>query len=285
MEWERAKTYILLFFVLLNLILGSLLLMERRRYTLSPQREQEIALIMERNNISMEASLMRRFPPMRVMWVGGFHYDRNQLVEIFFQDTELTRVFGPNGYVVTSDNGKLLLDQGFISYDNPMGHGGRDDWLPSLEQAQAQDLTDAFVSTHWPDFELDDVVIGSNWLRLSYRQVYRGYMVHTNFIEITVTTRGIIRVEMQFGHVLTVERERQPITAPDEVLLTFIQRMRGHALDTPIVVTHMDLVYFQDEGSPDPEGRYRLEPYFRIFIDGDEGDPFLINAFTNEIIN
>ena len=285
MEWERAKTYILLFFVLLNLILGGLLLAENRRYTLTPEREQEIVAIMYRNNITMDARLLRRFPPMRAMYVGGFYYNRDQLVEIFFGETDVARVFGPRGYIITSDNGQLVLDHGWISYDNPSGHGSREDWMQSLNQTQAQRLTDAFVSDHWSDFELDDIVVGYDWLRLSYRQVYRGYMIHTNFIEVTVTVRGIVRVEMQFGQVIETQRERQPIAAPDEVLLTFVQRIRDHVQDTPMVVTHMDLVFFQEEGSSNPEGRYRLEPFYRIFIDGDEGDPFLINAFTNKIIN
>jgi len=286
MEWERAKTYILLFFVLLNLILGAFILAERRHFILTPQREQDIILIMNQNNISMDARLLRRFPPMRVMYIGGFYYDRDQLVEVFFGNADIERVFGPRGYVISSNNGQLVLDHGFVSYDNPNGHGGSNYWISgSLDQVLAQSITDAFVSTHWPDFVLDDIVVGPDWLRFSYREMYRGYMIHTNFIEIIVTNKGIVRVEMQFGEVVEMQRDRMPITAPDEVLLTFVQRVRNHALDSPMIVTHMDLVYFQEEGSPNPEGQYKVEPFYRIFIDGDEGDPFLINAFTNEIIN
>jgi len=285
MEWERAKTYILLFFVLLNIVLGSLLLVERRRYTITPGREQAIVAIMNRNNISKDDRVMRRFPPMRVMYVGGFCYDKDELAGIFFGDATVERTQTLHGYMFTHGPGELVISHGFISYDNPSGHGGPADWLPGLDPAQAQRLTDAFVREHWSDFELDDEYIGPGWLRFSYRQIYRGYVIHSNFIEFIVTERGIVQVEMQFAQVLDMYRERQPIAAPDEVLLTFVQRVRAHAVTSPIVVTHMDLVYFQVEGSVDAEGRYRVEPFYRVFIYGDDRDPFLINAFNNEIIN
>jgi len=285
MEWERAKTYILLFFVLLNLFLGGLLLMERRRYSITPEREQAIVTIMYRNNITMDTRIQRRFTPMRIMYVSGFYYNEQDLREIFFGDARVVRMSTQRGYVLSYEQGRLEIDHGFISYDNPMGHGGEDAWLTNLSQNVAESLADNFVQAHWTDFILDDIVEGPDWFNLTFRQVYRGYMIHTNFIEILVTERGIIRVEMQFGQVLGMGSERHMIAAPDEVLLTFVQRVRLHAMVSPVSVIHMDLVYLQEEGSPDPEGRYLLEPFYRVFIYGNEGNPFLINAVTNEIIN
>ena len=284
MEWERAKTYILLFFVLLNIILGSLLVVERRRYSITSGREQAIIEIMHRNNITMEAQVMRRFPPMRLMYIGGFDYDVEELIGIFFGDATVGRAYTQHRSVFTHGQGELTIAHGFISYDNPSGHGGRAQWMPDLNQAEAERLSNAFVQAHWADFRLEDVFVGPDWVHFSYRQVYRGYVIHSNFIEVLVTERGIVQVEMQFGRVLEVDRERQPITAPDEALLTFVQWIRPRVM-APITVIRMDLVYFQDEGSPDPDGRYRLEPFYRVFIGGGERDPLLINAFTNEIIN
>ncbi|MCL2527406.1 MAG: hypothetical protein FWE42_03220 [Defluviitaleaceae bacterium] len=285
MEWERAKTYILLFFVLLNLTLGGLLIIERRRYTLSPEREQAIVEIMYQNNITMDARVIRRFAPMRLMYVGGFYYDVDKLSDIFFGNAAVNRVATAHGYTITHGQGELTIAHGFISYNNSSGHGGRAQWMPDVDRAQAERVANDFVRANWPDFRLEDVFIGPDWVHLSYRQVYRGYVIHSNFIDFIITERGIVQVEMQFGQVLEIDRERQPIAAPDEALLSFIQRFRYPFQDTPMTVIRMDLVYFQDEGSPDPNGRYRLEPFYRVFIGGNERDPLLINAFTNELIN
>ena len=287
MEWERAKSYLLLFFILLNLTLGGLLLLERRRYTVTPEREQAIITIMNQNNIAMGTRLMRRFPPMRGMYVSGFYYDEYQLAEIFFGDADVHHVSTQHRHVFTYGEARLVIAHGFISYDNPQGHGGEEGRPAVLCRMEARRLSDNFVEGNWPDFSLDDVFIGLDWLRLSYRQVYRGHVIHTNFIEIIVTDMGIVQVEMQYSQVLEMADDTRPIVAPDLALLTFVQRIRAisNTQAYPMVIDHMDLVYFQLEGSTDPDGSYPVVPFYRVFIYGDGGDPFLINAFTNEIIN
>ena len=290
MEWERAKTFILVFFVILNLGLGLLLFVENRRYVVTPEREQTIISIMARNNITFDPQYIRQFPirqfpPMRAISVTGFYYDAAALAEIFFGDAAGVVHFDtPSGQILTYGDAELVISHGFISYYNPAGRGGIP--LDGLSRDAAVALTDEFVNAHWPEFRLDDVFVAEDWLRLSYRQVYRGYVIHTNFIELVVTDVGIEQVDMQFGRVLEWYGPESPIAAPDEVLLTFVQRVRGVAMDSPIVITHMDLVYFQEElGSTDPYARYRVLPFYRVFIDGGGSDPFLINAFTNEIID
>ena len=286
MEWERAKTFILLFFVLLNLLLGGLLLAERRRYTVSSDREQAIIQIMYRNNIVLDTHLLRRFPPMRAMNVAGFCYDVDEFIGIFFGEAETQVVPARHGDIITDGVGELVIEHGFISYDNEYGLGGAEDWVTNLTTDHARRLTDAFVGDNWPDFLLDYVHEGAGWMRLSYRQVYRGYIIHTNFIELIVTERGIVQVDKQAARVLEWQ-DRQPISAPDEALLTFVQRIRDHAnaMPSPMVITNMDIVYFQEESSTNPDGVYQVVPFFRVFVEGDGGDPFLINAFSNEIIN
>jgi len=282
MEWEKAKSYLLLFFVLLNLALGGLLFMENRRYSITPEREQTIITILDRNNITMDTRFMRRFTPMRAMSVSGFYYNTDELIRIFFGNATVQRTTNFRGYVVTRRPAELVISNGFISYNNPRGRGRLEESSP----AEAQRLTDAFVRDNWPDFALDIVYSGDDWFLLSYRQVYRGHIIHSNFIEFFVTEDGIIRVEMQFSQVLEWESsDRQPIVSPDEALLTFLQRVRAHAQVTPMVITHMDLVYFQEEGSTNPYVLHRAVPFYRVFVAGEGSDPFLINAFTNEMIN
>ena len=288
MEWERAKSFLLLFFVLLNLVLGVLLFMENRRYIVTPEREQTILAVMERNNITFDAQFIRQFPPMRAISVTGFYYNVYELAEIFFENPQnAERHNTPHGLILTYGPAELVIAHGFISYYNPDGHGNTANDLISLDPYDAQLLTDAFVHAHWPDFSLDDIFVAEGWLRLSYRQVYRGYIIHTNFIELIVTDMGIEQVDMQFGRVIEWYGQESPIAAPDEVLLTFVQRVRSIAQVSPITITHMDLVYFQEEeGSANPYASYRVLPFYRVFIGGDgSSDPFLINAFTNEIID
>jgi len=287
MEWERAKSLILLLFVLLNLTLGVLIFREERKYIITPEREQAITTIMHENNITMETRMIRSFQPMRELTVSGFYYNVDALLNIFFDNpAAVVRDYFHHGYEFIYGDAELVISRGFVSYFNPNGLRGEAGHLTELTRMRAEALTDAFVQAYWPDFELDDVYIAraGDWMRLSYRQVYRGYIIHTNFIELVVTNMGIEQVDMQFSQVIDFGHEWH-IAAPDEVLLTFVQRVRGMELDSPITITHMDLVFFQDEASPDPAIADRAVPFYRIFIDGNGGDPFLINAVTNQILN
>ena len=283
MEWEKAKSYLLLFFVLLNLALGGLLLMENRRYRVTPEREQTIINILAQNNITMDTELMRRFTPMRTMRLSGFYYNTDELVRILFGNASVQR--DPDnfrGYVVTRRPAELVISNGFVSYNNPNGRG----YIDELTPANAQALTDAFIRAYWPDFNLDIIYEGEDWLLFSYRQVYRGNMIHSNFIEFFVTAGGIMRIEMQFSRLLEWESmDRQPIVSPDEALLTFVRRVRYHAQVSPMRITHMDLVYFQEDGGVDEDVTHRAVPFYRIFVYGGGSDPFLINAITNEMIH
>ena len=282
MEWEKAKSYLLLFFILLNLALGGLLFMESRRYSITPEREQAILTILDQNNITMDTRLMRRFTPMRTMNVSGFYYDADELVRIFFGNATVQRTTNFRGYVVTRRPAELVVSNGFISYTNPNGRGEMDE----LNIDEAQRLTDAFVSANWSDFILDIRYSGGDWFFLTYRQVYRGHRIHSNFIEFYVTKDGIVRVEMQFSQVFGWEStDQQPIVSPDEALLTFVQRVRPHAQVSPMSIIRMDLVYFQEDGSTDPNATHRAIPFYRVFVAGEGSDPFLINAVTNEMIN
>jgi len=287
MEWERAKSFLLLFFILLNLTLGFLIINERRRYTVTPEREQAIMTIMAENNITMDTRIIRRFPPMRELIVSGFYYDVDELLDIFFDTpANVMRSYFPHGQDFFYEDAELEIFHGFVSYNNLYGHGGAAEYMVELNRTRAEELTNAFVQAYFPDFRLDDVFESGSRIRLSYRQVYRGYIIHTNFIEFTVTEMGIVRVDMQFSQVLEFGHEG-PIAAPDEALLTFVRRVRDIALVSPIVITHMDLVYFQVEESFDPDASNRAVPFYRIFIDGGgiDSDPFLINAITNEVLN
>jgi len=286
MEWEKAKSYILLFFIVLNLILGGLLLNERRRYTVTPEREQAITTILRQNNIVLDTRIIRRFPPMSALYIAGYDYDVNKLTNIFFgEDASFMQEESRFGYVFTYGSARLAIEQGFISFDNPNGVNAPPANF-ELTQSDAQRLADTFVRAHWPRFRLDDITDVPGGLRLSYRQVHQGHIIHTNFIEIIVNEMGIVQMDMQYGQVLEWLDQR-PIAAPDEVLLTFVQQMRpSFALrpNDPLIIFYMDLVYFQEEvGSTDPSARYLAVPFYRIFTSWAE-DPFLVNAFTNGMV-
>ena len=122
MDWGRAKNYILVFFLLLNIGLGLLLLLENQRYTLSGERIRIIRTVLDQNNISMYTHPMRRFPPMRPIEVTGFYYSEettDRLLAIFFESPQYVSRTGTGGnYDFMYGGNSLRFSNGFIAYSN-----------------------------------------------------------------------------------------------------------------------------------------------------------------------
>ena len=264
MEWERCKNILLVFFLILNITLAALLWHENRRYTVTSEQEQIIKTIMFRNQISMYDTLIRQHRPMSSLYVGGFYYSRYELMNIFFAgDIDITH--DGDMLIMEDSTGRLIIyESGFITFDNFSRFDGV--------------TPDEFIYKHFPDFVLDSS--SGNWL--TFRQVYRDRIIHSNTIDIFVRDDNITHIEMLFGQVIGLTGENQEIFSSALALLSFIQSARGIFPDTPIIITRMDLAFFQDYGSPDPQGVYLAVPYYRIFIEGNDM-PFLINALTNNV--
>jgi len=287
MEWERAKTYILIFFVVLNIGLGFLIFMENRRYTVGTEQERQIRTVLNNNNISMYTQLMRRFPPMRPLNVTGFYYDTDTLVEILFdnpQDVERRVEFGRQTF--RYGNSSMTISNGFIFFENPDGFRQEMVFAQNSEitHAHASLLTDEFIRSYFEDFVQDSHFEVRGGIRIIYRQMYRGQLVHSNFIEFLVTPIGIEHIEMQFGQILGHADTPLMIFSPDEALITFVQRVSHMTQEAPMTIVHMDLVYFQEYISDQPSV-YHAVPFYRIFTRCSDDRPYLINAFTNVIID
>ena len=294
MEWERAKTYILVFFLALNLVLVVLLVLENRRYTVTGEQEALIRTVLAENQITLYRMPIRDFPPMRPLEVTGFYYDEEtilSLIQIFFPNPEAVdhvATIRPDDRLFLYEDMRLEISSGFIEYRNPGGfpQPGNIARLPQAEvtREDARRQAAQFVSVHFSDYVYDaSFAERGNW-RVVYRQAYRGVLVHSNFIEMLVSPQGIVQVEMQFGQVQGHIGSPLIIFSPDEALLAFTQRVRHITQEEPMTITRMDLAYFQEYLS-DQQGPYHAEPFYRIFTEGNEDRPFLINAFTNVAID
>jgi len=283
MEWERAKNIILVAFVLLNLGLAGLLFLENSRYTMTQERVRTINAVLSENNIVLYTHLMRRFPPMRHLDIAGFDYDVPALVGMFFDDpANAVQEEMPDGhYRFRYGESRLDILNGVVSFNSFDNYPVLGDNVYEISHAQAVLLSDGFIVRHYPDFVRDivfDEYDGSG-VRIIYRQQYRGRLIYSNSIEFLVSSRGIEWVDMHFGRVLGHSTETRRIFAPDEILLTFMQRMRG---DNPIFINDIDMVYMKGYWSDTPGAVYPAVPVYRIFV-RDSDFPIKINAFTNVI--
>jgi len=286
MQWDRAKNFMIIFFVLTNVMLAALIRYETGSHTLTRERENAIQAVFAQNNITMYYSIPRNFAPMRPLRVAGHDYDIDRLLTIFFPpeaEGEMTHVTGINRDVFTWENIRLVIANGAIFFVSGLSNEG----IPNKDAAKA--LAQAFIEEHYPGFELDihsTREARRGGLRIFYRQVYQGHFIHTNFVEFLITGDGddliIEEVDILYGRPIGFAYLPRELIGPDEALLTFVQNIRRHN-DMPIIINHMDIVYFQTtSGLREAYTMIYADPFYRIFIEGQE-EPFRICAYTNRM--
>jgi hypothetical protein len=286
MEWERAKTYILIAFVMLNLGLAFLLVRENRQFTLTGDRVSNIREVLSNNNIILYNIQMRRFAPMRHLDVTGYYYNVDELLNIFFGENEFFQIETETNhfrYETEGDAfGSLEISNGFIFFDNRAALGENE--FAEISRTEAIAIAYEFIENHFSDFVRDSVFdeFNGNGVHVIFREEYRGQLIHSNEIELLVTAGGIAWIEMRFGRVIGYSAEPRAIFAPDEILLTFMQRVWHEAEENPIFISNIEIVYFQEYASDQVGSVYPAVPYYRIFIQGRDL-PFLINAYTNTL--
>jgi len=284
MQWEKAKNLMLIFFLLANILLAALIRYETGGHVLTRERENAIWSVFDQNDINMYYSIPRNYAPMRALQVAAYDYDLNRLKSTFFPPhAEITHSQSPRQDIFTWENKRLSISNGYISFSAGLGVTG----TPCKEAAIAE--TQSFIREHYPDFRLDIQSTRQarrGGLRIFYRQEYQGHLIHTNFVEFLITGEGakvvIEEVDIQYNRPIGFAYMPRELVGPDEALLSFVQHIRRRN-DQPILINHMDIVYFQPaSGLRESYIPIYAEPFYRVFIEGQD-EPFLINAFTNQI--
>jgi len=283
MQWDKAKNFMLAFFVIANILLAALTYYETGSHTLSRERMDAIQTVFVHNNIEMYYQIPRSFAPLRPIRVAGHDYNIENLISIFFPAyADVHKSGDANREVFTYENLSMVISNGYIVFDSGVSHIG----TPNKEAAIS--LTQDFINKHYSDFRLDlqSTRIVNRGLRLFYRQEYQGHLIHTNFVEFLVTGEDddlfIEQVDIQYGRPMGFAYQPRELIGPDEALLTFVQNIRL-INNEHIFITYMDLAYFQTtSGLRETYMPIYAEPFYRIFIEGLD-EPFRIHAYTNRM--
>jgi len=295
MQWDRAKNYMLIFFVAINILLFVLIQREASNHTLTSEQEDAIFAIFAQNNINSHAAIPRRFAPMRALQIEPFEYDTERLISIFFPAyAEVVNLENTVQRVVYEWEGMRLViaNERHVSFTNPSNRvPDEDEEAAPLNRTAAIAISNEFIQNHYPDFWLDSHSIWETdnaGLWIVYLQEYQGHRIDSNRIDILVTGSGndvhIEVIEMIYRRPSGFAYLPRELRGPHEALLTFVQHVSSVSEDaSPTLITHMDIVYVELRGSGQWDTYIRIyaEPHYRIFVQGVES-PHLINAFTNQ---
>jgi len=290
MDTEKAKNITLACLVFLNavLLVCNMLFTDINRYRMTTDTLKDITEVLLNNGISVNAALNRDFSPKARLEMQASVYDNEQLKNIFMQDATGSQLnIENNRHIYRNDTESLSINltNAYVVYRNR-------DIPPDIPDAQyaaalCRELLKK-VTKIYPGFVSDmpqNIPYQTDeGLIFEYRQTYKGYIVNSNYLIITVNSGGVSRVEFMYARVLGLYSGARSICSPDEAFLTCMYEIKNIYGERPVAIERVDLVYHQFETADAKEGFIYAEPFYRIYI-SESIEPVLINAYTNTAEN
>jgi len=263
MEWSRAKSIVIIFLVILNVMLSAILLIERERDTLSAQQERNIVEVLYANNIVINAPLIRRTPPVRMLELSPGVIDDELMMQVFLGTVDAVRSdeggnirshYYEGSRIIIYAN-QVIFESGafeeFKEIDFDIAKRMSDDFLAGLG-----DMGRGFVLDVGPYSSGNEIIV-------EYRQRIEGVVIYNNYFLFAIDNYGIRRVEYSQSMPVGFSSSLNEICLMDEALFSFLRAMRMESIDRPRrVIEKIDIVYFMDFANAEQGMAY---PYFRIY--------------------
>jgi len=244
-------------------MLGIIVLSARERHTLSIEQERNIVQILNNENITINAPIIRSTPPMRMLELEAGVVDSDLMKQIFLGTTDVEtfeygaiRRYYYNGSNVIVYINRVIFENGvfdeFTEIDLETARRMSDEFLVGLG-----DMASGFSLDVAPYFSGNEIIV-------EYRQSIDGIIIYNSYFLFAIDNHGIRRIEHSKSTALGLTSSLNEICSMDEALFSFLRAMRVDSVERPRrVIERMDKVYFIDQTNADQTIAY---PYFRIYF-------------------
>ncbi|MDL2248550.1 hypothetical protein LJB89_02520, partial [Tyzzerella sp. OttesenSCG-928-J15] len=248
MEWNRAKDIIIVFLVLLNIMLGSLLGINSQKYKLSIEQEKNIVEVLASNNIGLYCKIINKYEPMKMLELTPSEFDELKMIEAFLGNSNAILSLESEGikrYDDYSGNSVMFIENK-VSFES----NERDENF-IFNTDNAKKICTEYLNKMGDmgkGFELD---LGpynrGEEILLEYRQSINDIVIYDNYFLFAIDEYGLRRVEYSNSLPVGYSANAKEICSSDEALFSFLAAMKRESSDKPQrIVEKMDLVYFID---------------------------------------
>jgi len=285
MNWDKAKTTLILFLLCLNIFLFGMHFLYEDDYVVLREDLQTIATILARSGISLDIAYVdvpSSFPPVDQLNLEPAVYSTSRLVDAFFTDTSnITQTIEFGNPIFSSSEGTLTIMRHIVRFEPSQYSPGHPFDTTTFPLRPGDNPLAQFVQENtdlFPGFVLDYTCYRGENIIIEYRQNYRGYTILPNLLSFSVSATGVTEVLYIFYPPEGFAGVRQPIISPTQALFMF--KLGSAHIDEHIAITYIDLV-LNIVFAEDEFGRITTAPYYRIFYN--LGEQMLINAITGDI--
>ncbi len=282
---DKAKNLAILFFVILNIVLLSLMLIGRVKYRVSDKQQRYIHALLEKNNITLDAKIMTEFRPIRQLSLNQKYMDVELVTNWLFDNGENFTVSDEfDRQIFRSDRKTLTYDKQQFVMEIPDGTGKIELNPQNARRVCEEKLNELNISQI--EFEEDnEFFIGDESIILEYRAKYSGNVIYSSYVIFRVTESSIVEIKAGLLSCNGYTDAAKEIYAPDEALQALLYELKNlyGDIEKNIVINRLDIVYYLDFSKSGESSELKAIPYYRFYID-ERSEPFLINAYFNTVL-
>lgn len=235
MDWKRAKTILILIFLILNIVLAGALYQNIRVEEISKQTIDNTVEILKQNNVHIECPIPKYVGSDFMLQSEEKALDKTKILNELLGDNYIKT--GDNSYKEGSKSISFSSVSGFEYTDTGESIEIYTDSKSNLEIY----IKDLMVKLDLPlgEFKLDDYyypnIKTDNAARLVYKGEYKGYTVFDNYIDVEVTKSSIKSIKYHYKKPINITSREINVIPAYEVLITKITSYPG------IIIRNVDM--------------------------------------------
>ncbi|MBO5329897.1 MAG: hypothetical protein J6A71_05180, partial [Anaerotignum sp.] len=263
MEWGRAKQFVIVLLVILNVVLAGLNYRQRQENTMTSAQERAIFEVLSQNGITMYTDLPTDLASMSRLEVELPEYSKETLERLFFGSEKTTVTVKGSQNLYRNEHASLMLDGAHGLFKKETVEMGKGEMTKTDAQKEAQkfiDGTEHFFGTY------DEPVITEmkDGFRVDFFGVYKRENVFANYFSILVTQGGIRQIEFEYCPIAGYSGEKRELAFSDEALLTFMREWKKNDTAEQATIHRIELGYDKTERSTaTTDGAIYLDPCYR----------------------
>lgn len=279
MDWSKAKTILIVAFIITNILLGYMLINEKNigESTVKDEFVEDVVKLLQDKNISVATQIPKEMPYLNTMTV---EYEKLSLKEVnknFFGDKGIIKDDEKGfGELVKGNESVVIVNNKLIMYENKEGKEIYED----LNKERAIQLSEEFIKKN--GFDISDMKL--NFIKeekgvfyLEYSKVYNDIYVERAYTNLQIDKRGVKKFERLWLITENLGETKIAInTAPKSILaLLGMDEVYGKT------ITDISLCYYFDpqkhdylkepeeakKGKAVPAWRIQFDDGYKVYID------------------
>ncbi len=286
MDWRNAKKITLVSLALINIFLFILHLNTDVKYDLTTEQSQNIKSVLTANNIAIYSTIPTKYDPMPELEL------KNDTLNL--SPANFNSFIDPDKEIVTMEQDKkniYLIDSTRILVD---GDHFIVDTTDNKELSKIEIETVTYLNglienmgDKFKNYTLDKEISSKNSVKYEFREVYEGQKIYDNYIQFTVIDNYLYKIQGKHLETIGFTATPQEIISADIALFTFMSIVRENKIyeSDEIFINSIDIIYYKIyENNINQDVQSLCTPAYRIYTEQGEL-PFIINAYTNKLMN